>query len=63
VGFYTFYKNDNQFYYIKFDKELFEKFDKDIDKSRLLIPSNLCKTGFELLMTEMIDAVPNRNLI
>ena len=55
--------NDNQFYYIKFDEKLFDTFEKDIDKSRLLIPSNLCKTGFVNLMTEMIDAVPNRNLI
>jgi hypothetical protein len=56
-------KNADEFYYIKFDKELFKTFDKDIDKSRLLIPSHLCNTGFINLMTEMIDAVPNRNLI
>jgi hypothetical protein len=49
-------KNDNEFYYIKFDKELFEGFGKDETKSRLLIPSNLCKTGFDNLMTELIDA-------
>ena len=56
-------KNDDEFYYIKFDKELFEKFDKDINKSRLLIPSKFCKTRFDNLVCEMIDAVPNRNLI
>ena len=56
-------KNDDEFYYIRFDKELFETFEKDINKSRLLIPSNLCKTGFVNLMTEMIDIIPNKNLI
>ena len=56
-------KNDDEFYYIKFDKELFEKFERDFNKSRLLIPSNLCKTTFQKLMTEMVDMISNRNLI
>jgi hypothetical protein len=56
-------KNDDEFYYIKFDEKLFDTFEKDIDKSRLLIPSNLCKTGFVNLMTELVDKIPNRNLI
>ena len=56
-------KNDDEFYYIKFDEKLFDTFEKDIDKSRLLIPSNLCKTRFDNLVSEMIDAVPNKNLI
>jgi len=56
-------KNDDEFYYIRFDKELFEKFEKDLTKSRLLIPSNLCKTTFQKLMTEMVDIIPNKNLI
>ena len=55
--------NDNEFYYIKYDEELFNSFEKDYNKSRLLIPSNLCKTTFINLMTEMIDIIPNRNLI
>ena len=56
-------KNDDDFYYIRFDKELFETFFKDETKSRLLIPSNLCKSGFVSLMTELIDVIPNKNLI
>ena len=56
-------KNDDEFYYIHFDKELFEKFEKDINKSRLLIPSKFCKTRFNNLMTEMVNKIPNRNLI
>jgi hypothetical protein len=56
-------KNDNEFYYIKFDDKLFDTFESDEDKSRLLIPSNLCKTGFVNLMTELVDKIPNRNLI
>ena len=55
--------NDDEFYYIKYDEELFKTFEKDIDKSRLLIPSNLCKTRFDNLVSQMIDAVPNKNLI
>lgn len=55
--------NDNEFYYIKYDEDLFNTFEKDYNKSRLLIPSNLCKTTFINLMTEMIDIIPNRNLI
>ena len=56
-------KDINQFFYIKYDEELFNTFEKDYNKSRLLIPSNLCKTLFESLMLEMIDIIPNRNLI
>jgi hypothetical protein len=56
-------KNDNEFYYIKFDDKLFDTFESDEDKSRLLIPANLCKTGFVNLMTELVDKIPNRNLI
>ena len=56
-------KNDDEFYYIKYNEKLFDAFEKDIDKSRLLIPSNLCKTGFDNLMTELVDIIPNRNLI
>lgn len=56
-------KNDDEFYYIKYDEELFEKFEKDINKSRLLIPSKFCKTRFNNLMTEMVNKIPNRNLI
>ena len=56
-------KNDDEFYYIRFDEKLFETFEKDNDKSRLLIPSNKCKTRFDNLMNEMIDSVPNKNLI
>tara|TARA_R100001463_G_scaffold106632_1_gene161276 strand:- start:5347 stop:5826 length:480 start_codon:yes stop_codon:yes gene_type:complete len=56
-------KNDDEFFYIKYNEELFNDFEKDYNKSRLLIPSKFCKTTFENLMTEMIDAVPNRNLI
>ena len=55
--------NDNEFYYIKYDEDLFNSFEKDYGKNRLLIPSNLCKTTFINLMTEMIDIIPNRNLI
>jgi len=55
-------KNDDDFYYIRFDKELFETFEKDYNKSRLLIPSKFCKCSFELLMTELIDTIPTRNL-
>ena len=39
-------KNDDEFYYIKYDEKLFDAFEKDIDKSRLLIPSNLCKAQY-----------------
>jgi len=56
-------KNDDQFYYIKYDEQLFNTFEKDRNKNRLLIPSKFCKTGFENLMTEMIDAIPNCNFI
>ena len=56
-------KDDNQFFYIKYDEDLFNTFEQDQYKSRLLIPSKFCKTGYEKLLTEMIDAVPNRNLI
>jgi len=56
-------KDINQFFYIKYDEELFNTFEKDYNKSRLLIPSNLCKTLFESLMLEMIDIITNRNLI
>jgi len=56
-------KDINQFFYIKYDEELFNTFEKDYNKSRLLIPSNLCKTLFESLMLEMIDIIPNKNLI
>lgn len=55
--------NDDEFYYIRFDEKLFLTFEKDYHKNRLLIPSNLCKTTFCSLMTEMIDVIPNRNLI
>jgi len=55
--------NDDEFYYIRFDEKLFNAFEKDETKSRLLIPSKFCKTRFENLMTEMIDIIPNRNLI
>ena len=55
--------NDNEFYYIKYDEDLFNTFEKAIDKSRLLIPSNLCKKRFDNLMLEMVDIIPNRNLI
>ena len=56
-------KNDNEFYYIKFDEELFNTFKKDLHKNRLLIPSKFCKSGFENLMTELIDIIPQRNLL
>ena len=56
-------KNDNEFYYIKFDEKLFDTFESDEDKSRLLIPNKFCKTGFYNLMAEMVDKIPNRNLI
>lgn len=56
-------KNENEFYYIKYDEETFNTFDKDHYKNRLLIPSNLCKTGFKNLMLDMIDIIPNKNLI
>ena len=56
-------QNDEELYYIKYDKELLEKFIKDHNKSRLLIPSKCCKNGFENLMSEMIDAIPDWNLI
>ena len=56
-------KNEDEFYYIKYDKELFDTFEKDLDKSRLLIPSNLCKTNFDNMTTELIDMIPSRNLL
>ena len=56
-------KNDNEFYYIKFNDELFNTFKKDLHKNRLLIPSEFCKSGFENLMTELIDIIPHRNLL
>ena len=56
-------KNDNEFYYIKFNDELFNTFKKDLHKNRLLIPSKFCKSGFENLMTELIDIIPQRNLL
>ncbi len=56
-------KDINQFFYIKYDEKLFNDFEKDYNKSRLLIPSNLCKTHFENLMTEMVDMISNKNLI
>ena len=56
-------KNDDEFYYIKFDKELFDTFESDEIKSRLLIPNKFCKTRFDNLMTELIDIIPNKNLI
>jgi hypothetical protein len=56
-------KNDDEFYYIKYDEKIFNAFEKDETKSRLLIPSNLCKTTFQKLMTEMVDMISNRNLI
>lgn len=56
-------KDDNQFFYIKYNEELFNDFEKNETKSRLLIPSKFCKISFENLMTEMIDIIPNRNLI
>ena len=56
-------KDDNQFFYIKYNEDLFNTFEKAIDKSRLLIPSNLCKKRFDNLLLEMVDMIPNRNLI
>jgi len=56
-------KNDNEFYYIRFDEKLFETFEKDHSKNRLLIPSNLCKTHFKNLILDMVEAIPNKNLI
>ena len=56
-------KNENEFYYIRFDEELFSKFEKDYSKNRLLIPKNLCKTQFKNLVCEMIDIVPDKNLL
>ena len=56
-------KNDDEFYYIRFDEKIFEGFEKDETKSRLLIPNKFCKTRFDNLMTELIDIIPNKNLI
>tara|TARA_R110000787_G_scaffold1147_1_gene4104 strand:+ start:104 stop:583 length:480 start_codon:yes stop_codon:yes gene_type:complete len=56
-------KDDNQFFYIKYNEDLFNSFEKDYGKNRLLIPSNLCKKRFENLMLEMVDSISNRNLI
>lgn len=56
-------KNEDEFYYIKYDKELFDTFEKDYIKSRLLIPSKLCKTNFDNMTTELIDIIPTRNLL
>ncbi len=56
-------KDINQFFYIKYDEELFNTFEKDYNKNRLLIPSNLCKITFQKLMTEMVEMISNRNLI
>lgn len=56
-------KNDDEFYYIKYNDDLFKTFEKNETKSRLLIPSKFCKTRFDNLLTEMIDIIPNRNLI
>tara|TARA_R110000782_G_scaffold242653_1_gene329132 strand:+ start:60 stop:545 length:486 start_codon:yes stop_codon:yes gene_type:complete len=56
-------KDDDEFYYIKFDEDLFNTFEKDQFKSRLLIPSKFCKTTFHSLMQDMVDVISNRNLI
>jgi hypothetical protein len=55
-------KSDDHFFYIKYDEDLFKTFEQDVRKSRLLIPSKYCKCSFELLMTELIDTIPTRNL-
>lgn len=56
-------KNNNEFYYIKFDDELFKSFEKDYSKNRLLIPSKFCKTQFKNLILDMVEAISDRNLI
>jgi len=55
--------NENDFFFIKYDEKAFSSFEKDFNKNRLLIPSNYCKTGFDNLMIELVDIIPNQNLI
>ena len=49
-------KNDDEFYYIRYNEALFTI------KNRLLIPSKFCNIGFDNLMTNLIDIIPRNNL-
>ena len=66
-------KNDDEFYYIRYNEALFKTFEKDdvkhslakvamTFKNRLLIPSKFCNIGFDNLMTNLIDIIPRNNL-
>jgi len=55
-------KDEDEFYYIKYDEKLFKTFNKDLEYNRLEIPNHICSKKFTNLVNELLQTT-NLNLL